>query len=432
MQTLTTGLGTSAKRCTALAIGTAAMLLGCGTSNSSATSSAIGGALATGGTRALGGASAAGTGGTQVSTAAGGASGGSSIPISDTGGITSVLSARTGGSSSSGGATATDQTSSTLVIATGGKLTTGGAPAQGGKQGAGGSATGGTSAGKTTGGDSITGGMKSTGGAASGGRATDSGSVATMGGTATSGGVSSNGTTPITIWMAGDSTMMNCTNSVCPCGWGSQLSSYFNGKVTVTNRAVGGRSVQTWLYESGVTDAIGSNGECTLNSNTYDSRWSSMLSSMKAGDYVMIAFGINDGDTTCPRHVGTTLFKSLLDMMVKSIVNKGGLPILLTPTDAIVCSGGTVTENRGFLTETKAIADADNVPLIDLNQLSMTLYGSLGFCPNGGDYTSTTSDLGKFFCDDHTHFEAPGAKAIAGLVVNAIRAQGIALAPYLI
>jgi len=292
------------------------------------------------------------------------------------------------------------------------------------------SAPGGTSAGNTTGGDTPTGGMKNTGGAASGGRTTAGGAAGTSGGTVASGGASGSGTTPITIWMAGDSTMMNCTNSVCPCGWGSQLSSYFNNKVTVTNRAVGGRSIQTWLYESAVTDTMGSNGECRLSSGTYDTRWTTLLSSMKAGDYVMIAFGINDGDTTCPRHVGTARFQSLLDMMVKAILNQGGTAILLTSTDAIVCSGSTVTENRGFLTETKAVATADSVPLIDLNQLSMTLYGSLGFCPNSGDYTSTTSALGKFFCDDHTHFEAAGAKEIAGLVANALRTQGIALAAY--
>jgi lysophospholipase L1-like esterase len=231
--------------------------------------------------------------------------------------------------------------------------------------------------------------------------------------------------------MAGDSTMMDCTNSVCPCGWGSQLGSYFNSKVTVTNRAVGGRSIQTWLYEKAVTDTMGANNECVLDSSTYDSRWTTMLSSMKPGDYLMIAFGINDGDSTCPRHVGSKLFQSLLDTMVSAAKDKGALPILLTPTDAIACSGSTVTENRGFLAETKAAATADNVPLIDLNQLSMALYGSLGFCPNSGDYTSTTSALGKFFCDDHTHFEAAGAKQIAGLVANALRTQSIALAAYL-
>ena len=225
--------------------------------------------------------------------------------------------------------------------------------------------------------------------------------------------------------------MQNCS-SPCPCGWGSQFDAYFNSNVTVTNSAVGGRSIQTWLYESAVQSTMGSDGECTLSSTTYNSRWTNMLGSVKAGDYLFIAFGINDGDSSCPRHVGTARYQTLLGVMADAAKAKGAFPIFLTPTDAIACSGTTVTENRGFLTETKAAATAASVPMIDLNKLSMDLYGSLGFCPNSGDYTSTTSALGQFFCDDHTHFEAAGAKQIAGLVATALRTQGIALASYLL
>jgi lysophospholipase L1-like esterase len=230
--------------------------------------------------------------------------------------------------------------------------------------------------------------------------------------------------------MAGDSTMQNCS-SPCPCGWGSQFDPYFNTRVTVTNSSAGGRSIQTWLYESNVSSTIGSDGECVLTSTAYSTRWTTMLSSMKSGDYLFIAFGINDGDSTCPRHVGSARFKTLMTTMVQAAQALGVNPILLTPTDAITCSGSTVTENRGFLTETKAVATATSVPLIDLNQLSMNLYTSLGFCPNAADYTSTTSALGLFFCNDHTHFEAAGAVQIAELVANALRTQGIALAAYL-
>jgi len=224
--------------------------------------------------------------------------------------------------------------------------------------------------------------------------------------------------------------MMNCS-SACPCGWGSQFASYFGANVTVQNRAVGGRSIQTWLYEKAVTDTMGADKECVLGSDTHDSRWTTMLASMKAGDYLMISFGINDGDPTCPRHVGTTRFATLLDMMVKAVQARGGVPVLLTPTNSIDCNGSRVSPNRGFLAETKAVGTSDNVPVIDLNQLSMNLYESLGFCPNSGDYTSTTSNLGKFFCEDHTHFEAAGANQIAGLVANALTTNAIGLATYL-
>jgi lysophospholipase L1-like esterase len=224
--------------------------------------------------------------------------------------------------------------------------------------------------------------------------------------------------------------MMNCT-SACPCGWGSQFAGYFNSNVTIANSAVGGRSIQTWLYEANVSSTIGADGECVLTSTTYNARWTNMLSSMKKGDYLLIDFGINDGDTACPRHVGTTRFQTLLGVMATAAKAKGAIPIFLTPTDAITCSGSTVTENRGFLAAMKTAGTTYSVPVIDLNALSMTLYKSLGFCPNSADYTSTTSALGLFFCADHTHFESAGAKQIAGLVATALKTQGIALSAYL-
>jgi len=416
----------------------ALMLFGCSGGDSKTTGESSGGAQAVGGAAATGGGGGTSTGGATLAgvggtTSSGGATGGTSA--TGVGGTTPAAPVTggkpaTGGTGATGGSSASPATTGGTV-ATGGTSSSGGAKSTGGTQTTGGTATGGTSAVKTSeasSGGVTTGGNTSTGGASAGGQ-TAGGGTKTSGGTA-SGGASSSGTDSITIWMAGDSTMMNCSSS-CPCGWGSQFGSYFNSSVTVQNQAVGGRSIQTWLYESAVSSTMGTNGECTLSSSTYDTRWTTLLSSIKVGDYLMIDFGINDGDTTCPRHVGTERFKTLLDTMVKGAKDKGALPVLLTPTDAITCSGSTVTENRGFLTETQAVATADNVPLIDLNQLSMDLYKRLAFCPNSEDYTSTTSNLGKFFCDDHTHFEAAGANQIAGLVANALKTQGIGLAAYL-
>jgi len=56
------------------------------------------------------------------------------------------------------------------------------------------------------------------------------------------------------------------------------------------------------------------------------------------------------------------------------------------------------------------------------------------FCPipDGTDVTATTGGaVGAFFCADHTHFEQAGAMQIAGVIAQALRDQGIALAAYL-
>jgi lysophospholipase L1-like esterase len=235
----------------------------------------------------------------------------------------------------------------------------------------------------------------------------------------------------VKVWLAGDSTMAN-PRSTCPAGWGSQFDPLFDDNVTVVNNAVAGRSIQTWLYESNVTGTKDSAGECVVSPKTYAQRWRDMLDpaiGMKPGDYLMVQFGINDGDRNCPRHVGSARYRELLTMMAKAAKDRGVHPIFLTPVAAIRCSGSTAVGNRGFLTETTDTGKASQVPVVDLHKLSYTLYNTLKLCPNDGDYTKGA--VGAFFCNDHTHFEAAGAQQIARVVAKALRDQRIPLAGHL-
>jgi lysophospholipase L1-like esterase len=231
-----------------------------------------------------------------------------------------------------------------------------------------------------------------------------------------------------TVWLAGDSTMAN-PSGTCPVGWGSQFGALFSTGVTVNNRAVAGRSIQTWLYEGNVTGTKNSSGECALSASTYSTRWQEMLTGMKSGDYLLIQFGINDGDTNCPRHVGTARYQQLMTMMAQAALARGAHPVLLTAVAAITCSGSSAVKNRGFVTQTTAAGSATGSPVIDLQTLSVNLYNSLRFCPNNGNYTSGA--LGAFFCNDHTHFETYGAQQIAKLVAGALRSQNVPLAAFL-
>ncbi|SNY72187.1 hypothetical protein SAMN05421748_1422 [Paractinoplanes atraurantiacus] len=76
-----------------------------------------------------------------------------------------------------------------------------------------------------------------------------------------------------------------------------------------------------------------------------------------------------------------------------------------------------------------AAAAANGVPVIDLHARSVALYNTLRLCPNNGDYA--TGAVGAFFGNDHTHFEAAGARQIAGLIATAPREQNIPLAVHL-
>ena len=50
-----------------------------------------------------------------------------------------------------------------------------------------------------------------------------------------------------------------------------------------------------------------------------------------------------------------------------------------------------------------------------------------------GQYVTkdTSGAVETFFCDDSTHFSRDGARGIAQLVADAVRAQGLGLAHYL-
>jgi rhamnogalacturonan acetylesterase len=74
-----------------------------------------------------------------------------------------------------------------------------------------------------------------------------------------------------TIFIVGDSTASNGPN----LGWGSHLGDYFDlTKVNVANRAIAGRSSRSYMDEG---------------------HWDSTLAEIKAGDYVLLQWGQNDG-----------------------------------------------------------------------------------------------------------------------------------------
>ena len=334
---------------------------------------------------------AGGSGGGATGTGAGGAT------IPGTGGATG-----TGGVAGTGGA---------------GPTVTGGARATGGADGGVTTPTGGSSgsggAGGTGGGAAATGGKTGTGG--------------------TGGAAGAPGTANITVWLSGDSTMAT-GGPTCPIGWGGKFQPHFNSHAAVVNNAISGTSINDWLFD--VSTTLGADGECVLNSTTPQPAWTAMLNGMKTGDYLLIQFGINDTDPTCPKHESTDKFMADLGMMAQAARDRGANPIFLSSVSSIACTGSSAIPTRGrFAAAARQAAVTYSVPLIDLEALSVTLYTSLGFCPlPGADVAATyeSGAIGAFFCEDHTHFESAGAVQIANLVAQSIKDQGFGLASYLV
>ncbi len=88
-----------------------------------------------------------------------------------------------------------------------------------------------------------------------------------------------------TIFIAGDSTAARNNGNPIQ-GWGVPFASFFDAtKVNIANRARGGRSSRTYITEG---------------------LWDQLLGEVKAGDFVLIQFGHNDGGAINAEPPGST------------------------------------------------------------------------------------------------------------------------------
>lgn len=222
---------------------------------------------------------------------------------------------------------------------------------------------------------------------------------------------------PFTIYTIGDSTMANKKPEVYPeTGWCQVLNQYFDESVTVKNHAVNGRSSKSFIDEG---------------------RWLTVLDSLKPGDFVFIQFGHNDqkdyDSTRYTTPFGT--YTANLEVFVTETRQKGATPILFT---SIVRrkfgDNGLLTDTHGdYPLATRQVAKKLNVPLIDLQKLTVDWVNSLG------DELSKTmflwTDPDEKFPEgrkDDTHLSEVGARQVAKLAMQSAKEQNLAFSTYII
>ena len=160
------------------------------------------------------------------------------------------------------------------------------------------------------------------------------------------------------IFMMGDSTMCDYKPGSYPQeGWGQRLRTFVKDGVKVNNRAVGGISSKTFI-DSG--------------------RWQKVLDDIKPGDYAIMAFGHNDATRSKPqRYCNKEDYTKNMALYIDGIREKGATPVLAT---SIIHIGGVKENADGsvsvradaaalgpYLAATRELAQAKNVPLLDLN-----------------------------------------------------------------
>ena len=219
-----------------------------------------------------------------------------------------------------------------------------------------------------------------------------------------------------TVYIIGDSTAANKEEKAFPeTGWGMELGRLFTPNMKVDNRAMNGRSTKSFINEK---------------------RWATILTTLKAKDYVLIQFGHNDEKIDKPG-VGTSLAEYKLNLIryVQDTQAKKAFPVLLTPIVRRNFKNGVLTDTHsGYPDVVRKLADSLHIPLIDMQAKTEKLLTALGEQAsvklfNHVDAGHVNYPEGK---KDDTHLSPGGAKAVAALVAEGILETKSRLGSYLI
>ena len=216
-----------------------------------------------------------------------------------------------------------------------------------------------------------------------------------------------------TVFVVGDSTARNQAD----LGWGDHFAHYFDAcRINVANRAIAGRSSRTFIREGA---------------------WDRVLAEVKAGDYVLIQMGHNDGgdlDGAKPRGSLKGLGEEAKDVTLsdgtvetvhtygwyirKYITDsraKDATPILLSLTIRNIWKDGPegkphIERDMGYDAELRQIAADQNVAYVDMGTIEADRLETDG-----------PEKAALLFPKDHTHTSAEGAERNAASVVLALR-----------
>ena len=160
------------------------------------------------------------------------------------------------------------------------------------------------------------------------------------------------------------------------------------------------------------------------------------MSQIKKGDYVFVEFGHNDQKQKGPGKGAYYSFMTSLKTFIDQIQEKGGQPVLVTPTRRrrFDKEGRTVNTHGEYPDAVRWIAAKENVPLIELNNMTGTLYKALG--ESGSKKAFVHYPMGSFpgqkkELADNTHFNPYGAYQIAKCVIEGMKKATPELTKYL-
>jgi lysophospholipase L1-like esterase len=221
------------------------------------------------------------------------------------------------------------------------------------------------------------------------------------------------------LYLVGDSTMSD--KRVDPPfperGWGQLLPIYLRNPGKVVNHALNGRSSKSFIAEG---------------------KWAEVVAALKPNDWVIIQFGHNDEKVNSPKRYTEphTTFADNLRQMVADVRSAGANPILATPIARRRFSpeGKLIGTHGEYPAATRKVATEQNVPLLELNDLSEKLVIAYGVEASKQLYLHISpgqyEKLPNGTADD-THLSALGASRIAELATAEFRRLKLPLVEWL-
>jgi lysophospholipase L1-like esterase len=212
------------------------------------------------------------------------------------------------------------------------------------------------------------------------------------------------------IFLIGDSTVANYTAGYYPqTGWGQVLQPHFDANRTIVdNRAIGGTSSKSF----------------------YNNNWAAVKANIRAGDYLIIQFGINDRNSADPaRYAPAGVFEQYLTSFVNETKALGAYPILVATLvrNAWTADGKVYAAYHEHPILARNLAATLKVPLIDLDMASTALLTAVGqeYSTNflymnlaAGEYPNFSAGRA-----DNVHLQQMGAVEMARLAAESLRKQ---------
>ena len=209
-----------------------------------------------------------------------------------------------------------------------------------------------------------------------------------------------------TLFIAGDSTAAQKYADAAPeTGWGMALPFFLRKNLLVSNHAVNGRSSKSFVDE-GRLDVV--------------------LRAIRPGDFLLVQFAHNDEKAADPTRYTEpwTTYQDYLRLYVEGARARGARPVLATAVERrkFDADGNAVPTHGDYPAAMRALAQEERVTLLDVQALSLALWQRIGVEGTKTYFNWTATE------QDNTHFNPPGAIAVARLVARALLRRRV-LAP---